>query len=226
MLDRYQLAGVIASWWGDIQYDVKTLALHGFPGVVEAWLTTIEAAFADDDEDDGRDKAKHDAEKRKAREHRVVPALIPDYLEALDEAESRRADLDAQVKALSAKPEDEDSDEDSSAETPDPAELKQLKADLAAAKSSLRRLERDFLNRLQTAATALDTDSTESLVLSILCSDLRDRLEGDVAIECRALVDRYRAWGDKYAITLRALEIARDEAAVRLSGYLKDLGYG
>ena len=126
MLDRYQLAGVIASWWGDIQYDVKTLALHGFSGVVEAWLTTIEAAFADDDEDDGRDKQKREAEKRKAREHRVVPALIPDYLEALDEAESRRADLDAQVKALTAKPEDDESDDDASTETPDPAELKQL----------------------------------------------------------------------------------------------------
>ena len=46
------MAGVIASWWGDIQYDVKTLALHGFPGVVEGWLTTIEAAFADDDDDE------------------------------------------------------------------------------------------------------------------------------------------------------------------------------
>ena len=91
MLDQYQLAGVIASWWGDIQYDIKTLAFHGFNGVVQGWLTTIEAAFAEDEEDDARDKQKREAEKRKAREHRVVPAMLPDYLTALEEAEARRA---------------------------------------------------------------------------------------------------------------------------------------
>src|SRR5262249_27645498 len=100
MLDRFQLAGVIASWWGDVQYDIKTLAFHRFSGVVQGWLTTLEAAFAEDeDEDEARDKQKRVAEKRKAREHRIVPVLIPDYLNALDEAEARRADLEAQIKA-------------------------------------------------------------------------------------------------------------------------------
>ena len=103
--------------------------------------------------------------------------------------------------------------------------MKQLRADLAAAKSALRRLEKDFLNRLQAAATALDADSTESLVLNVLHADLRDRLDADTAIGRRALVDRYRTWADKYAITLRALESSRDEAAARLNAYLKDLGY-
>ena len=28
VLDRFQLAGVIASWWGDVQYDIRTLAFH------------------------------------------------------------------------------------------------------------------------------------------------------------------------------------------------------
>ena len=105
VLDRYQLAGVIASWWGDVQYDVRTLAFHRFSGVVQGWLTTIEAAFADD-EDEVRDKQKRAAEKRKAREHRVVPVLIPDYLTALEEAEARRADLDAQLKAATAAPDE------------------------------------------------------------------------------------------------------------------------
>lgn len=221
MLDKYQLAGVIASWWGDIQYDVKTLALHGFHGVVEGWLTTIEAAFTDDDEDDGRDKQRRDAEKRKAREHRVVPALIPDYLEALDEAESSRTDLEAQVKAL-ATPADED---DASTEVANPAESRRLKADLVTTKSTLKRLEKDFFARLQTAAAQLDSESEELLVLDVLRSDLRDRLGADIAVDRRHLISLYRVWADKYAITLRSLESARDEAAVRLNRYLKDLGY-
>ena len=40
VLDRYQLAGVIASWWGDVQYDIRTLAYRKFSGVVQGWLTT------------------------------------------------------------------------------------------------------------------------------------------------------------------------------------------
>src|ERR1035437_8305652 len=66
-----------------------------------------------------RDKQHLDAEKRRAREHGAVPLLIPDYLNALEKAEARRADLDAQYKAATAKPaaDEEDADDDVSAET-------------------------------------------------------------------------------------------------------------
>src|SRR5262249_14315850 len=93
--DRYPLARVIAAWWGDVQYDMKALAHHGFHGVVQGWYTTIEAAF-EVDEDDPRDKSRVAAEKRRARQHGAVPLLIPDYLTALEEVEGRKANLDAQ----------------------------------------------------------------------------------------------------------------------------------
>jgi type I restriction enzyme M protein len=222
VLDRYQLAGVIASWWGDIQYDVKTLAFHGFNGVVQGWLTTIDAAFSEDEEGDPRDKQKREAEKRKSREHRVVPALLPEYLTALEEAEARRADLDAQVKALTATP---DEDDDTSAETPDPAELKTLKAGLTDARRDLKRLEKEFLTRLKTAAAKLDANSEQVLVRSVLLADLQDRLAAEVGLGRRALIDRYRTWAEKYAVTLRDLEGQRDASAAQLDGYLKELGY-
>ena len=77
VLDRFELAGIVAAWWGEAQYDIKTLGLHGFEGVVEGWLTTIESAFElDEEEVEYWDKQKIAAEKRKARDHRVVPALI------------------------------------------------------------------------------------------------------------------------------------------------------
>ncbi|MGA2830498.1 MAG: class I SAM-dependent DNA methyltransferase [Streptosporangiaceae bacterium] len=63
VLDRFQLSGVIASWWGGVQYDVRALAAHGFSGVIQGWLTTIEAAFGEDDDEDVRDKQKRAAER-------------------------------------------------------------------------------------------------------------------------------------------------------------------
>ena len=112
VLDRYQLAGVIASWWGGVQYDFNTLAYRKFSGVVQSWLTTIEAAFDRRTRRRSRTSSAWRAEKRRAREHAVVPHLLPDYLSALEEAEARRADLDAQVKAATAKPAEDDEDED------------------------------------------------------------------------------------------------------------------
>ena len=222
MLDRFQLAGVIASWWGDVQYDIKTLAFHRFSGVVQGWLTTIEAAFSED-EDEVRDKQKRAAEKRKAREHRVVPVLIPAYLNAFDEAEARRTDLEAQVKAATAPPDEDEGDV--SAETLSPEGLKWLKSDLAEAKHRVKQLEREFLDRLKQGVARLKPESEEALVCRILKADLQDRLDAEVAAGRRSLADRYRIWAAKYAVTLRALESERDAAGARLDAYLRELGY-
>jgi type I restriction enzyme M protein len=223
VLDRFQLAGVIASWWGEVQYDVRTLAFHRFSGVVQGWLTTIEAAFAEDDEDQVRDKQRRNAEKRRAREHRVVPELIPDYLNALEEAEARRIELDAQVKKATADPEDDEAAEPE--ETLSPAELKKLKADLTDAKRQVKRLEAEFIERLRQAVGRLQAESEEALVLRILRSDLLERLDAKVAAGRRALIDRYLIWADKYAVTLPDLETERADASACVHTYLKNLGY-
>ncbi|CAG0960503.1 hypothetical protein ARNL5_00874, partial [Anaerolineae bacterium] len=36
LLDRFQVAGVVASWWGDVQNDLGAAAAHGFVGLVDA----------------------------------------------------------------------------------------------------------------------------------------------------------------------------------------------
>jgi type I restriction enzyme M protein len=225
-LDRYQLAGVIASWWGDVQYDIRTLSYRAFSGVVQGWLTTIEAAF-ETDEDDARDKQRLAAEKRRAREHSAVPLLIPDYLTALEEAEARKADLDAQVKAATAKPdEDEEDPEDDVFEQGVSAlELKKLRADLAEAKREIKHLENDFLTRLRARVTSLDADTEELLVRHILKADLTKRLEAQFASGPRVLYNRYRKWATKYAVPLLELESKRSAAEATFSAYLKDLGY-
>jgi type I restriction enzyme M protein len=71
------------------------------------------------------------AEKRRAREHGAVPLLVPDYLNALEKAGAHRADLEAQYKAATAKPseDEEEPDDDVSAETLSPTDANQGWAD-------------------------------------------------------------------------------------------------
>ena len=91
MKDSGQLAGVIVRWWNTNQYDLRTLVAHGFTGVVDGWVTTITTAMEDSD-------AKADP-----LDHKLVPELLPSYLEELAAIEARRAELDAQIKAGAAR---------------------------------------------------------------------------------------------------------------------------
>ncbi|MEU4323889.1 type I restriction-modification system subunit M [Nonomuraea dietziae] len=227
ILDRFELAGVVAAWWGEAQYDIKTLGLNGFEGVVEGWLTTIESAFAlDEEEVEYWDKQKITAEKRKARDHRVVPALIPDYLAELDEAEAAYAELNAQLKAAIAKPSEEDEEADEPAEDQlSEAEIKALKSRTASAKKKVSTLEEHFLPRLRMAVGALDESSQRDLVLGVLRQQLSTRLESRTATARRLFETAFRTWADKYAVTLHELETQRATASARLDAYLKELGY-
>jgi len=227
VLDGYQLAGVAASWWGESQYDLMTLSYHKFSGVVQGWLTTIEAAFDPDDEDETRDKQRTAAEKRRAREHSAVPQLIPDYLDALEKAEAKRSDLEAQMKAATAKPgsEDEAEPDDLFEEGISAAELKQLRADLAVARRDVKRLEDQFLIRLKSMIVSLDANSEERLVRGVLKADLTRRLEAAFDTGPRALADRYRTWAEKYAVPLDELQTQQSMAETAFSGYLRELGY-
>ncbi|WP_030918530.1 type I restriction-modification system subunit M [Streptosporangium amethystogenes] len=230
VLDRFELAGIVAAWWGEAQYDIKTLGLNGFEGVVEGWLTTIESVFElDEEEVEYWDKQRLAAEKRKARDHRVVPALIPDYLAELEAAEAAYAELNAQYKAATAKPseEDEEADEpDESAEDQlSEAELKDLKARTAAARKKVGTLENHFLPRLRMAVGTLDADARRDLVIGVLRSQLTSRLESRTATARRLAEAAFRTWADKYAVTLRDLEAQREAATARLENYLKELGY-
>src|SRR5690606_6118698 len=47
LLDRFRVSGVIATWWGEVQNDLKTIAARGFKGLIEAWETSILTAMED-----------------------------------------------------------------------------------------------------------------------------------------------------------------------------------
>ncbi|MBT2526173.1 SAM-dependent DNA methyltransferase [Streptomyces sp. ISL-99] len=79
---------------------------------------------------------------------------------------------------------------------------------------------------LTRAREALKTEEAErEVVLGILRADLAATLDGHVGRGRRELVTAYRTWEDKYAVSLRDIEARRAEAAAKLEGFLKELGY-
>ncbi|MEU0622911.1 class I SAM-dependent DNA methyltransferase [Streptomyces rubiginosohelvolus] len=220
-LDRFQLSGAVASWWGSVQYDIRTLAYHQFSGVVQGWLATIQTAFADDDAA-VLNAQRQAVAKRKAREHPLVPYVLADYLNELEEAENLRAELDTKVKALTTASED-DSDE---VEEADPVVLKRLRTQLTAAKSKVRKLEATFVDELGRGIREIHKAETEAdLVIRILKADLSRRLNTRVTTGRRALISQYSGWAAKYAVPLPELEAQRAATATRINNVLRELGY-
>jgi type I restriction enzyme M protein len=103
-LDRFKLAGVIATWWTDTLPDLKTLMEHGFAGVIEGWIDAIADAVEDDD---------NAGPTFDPFAHKLVLRTMSDYLEDIAKAKAEIARLKGAKEAFeqSNAPEDPDEEE-------------------------------------------------------------------------------------------------------------------
>jgi type I restriction enzyme M protein len=213
LLNVYQVEGIIASWWNEVQFELKALAATGFNGLVDGWVTFIQDALQDEDAAGGRFDPL---------EHKLVKHLLADYLEEVQAMEARQADLKGQIDAAKGTDEDEGGDE---AEGPTEEEIKALKRQLAAVKKDLKRLMDQVSQRLVKGYKALGSAEVQALVLDILREDLANQLERYIATHRTEVVAAFQTWWDKYRVTLGELEAARDAARSKLEGFLVELGY-
>ena len=212
VLDRFQLAGVIVRWWNTNQYDLRTLVAHGFTGVVDGWVTTITTALEDSDAKTG------------LLDHKLVPELLPSYLEELSMVETYRAELDARIRAATATNAEDDEPSDVE-DALSPAELAALKKDLAAVKKQQRAMQQEFITKLGKARAELTAAQERDLVLRLAKKDVTVHLGVYVAGHRQQIVAALENWWDKYVPSLTQIEADRDVASVKLAGFLKDLGY-
>jgi type I restriction enzyme M protein len=213
LLDRFQVAGVIARWWGDTQNDLKTIAARGFIGLVESWEASILNAL----EDKG--------EKGAGFSHKLVKRLLPEYLADVEDLLGREASLDSSVKAASGGNDEDELEGEEVAEEVSEDELKATKKELASVKKELKRLQKDFIVQLQKARSQLDEASARELVMGIFETALRTIVDGYAASERDRVVAALETWWDKYRITFSAIEDRRDSAADRVRAYMTELGY-
>ncbi|MFN9622503.1 MAG: N-6 DNA methylase, partial [Cyanobacteriota bacterium] len=214
LLDRFQVAGAVATWWGEVVFDLKGLVAGGFGGVVESWVTTILTAL-----EEGGGKGT-------PLDHKLVKKLLPQFLGEIAEAEGRVAELDGTIKAATASGDEEDGEGEADEEEGlSESEIRALKKDLSAEKAKLKALIRGFEDRLEEAQAELSPEQAEALVLAILRDDLQQELERRVVARRQKLVAVVESWWEKYRVTLREIEGERGWAQARLDGFLRELGY-
>jgi type I restriction enzyme M protein len=211
LLDRFQLAGVIVRWWNANQYDLRTLVAHGFTGVVDGWVTNITTAI--EESDTGADPI----------DHKLVPELLPSFLEELTAIEARRAELDGQIKA--AVPMADDGEEPDADEALSPAELAAFKKDLVGIKKQQKAIQHEFITKLGKARAELTAPQERDLVLRLAKNDVVGHLDAYVATGRQRVITALENWWEKYAVPLPQIEAERDAATAKLAECLKVLGY-
>jgi type I restriction enzyme M protein len=212
LLDPFAIRGIVASWWGASLPDLKALATHGYQGLIEAWITTVLDALAEE-------KAKVNP-----LDHKAARALLPEYLDKLAGLEGEVAELDSTVKAATASNGEEEGDEPAE-EAASPTELKKLKSKLMATRKRLKAEKAAFADRLAAASTTLDDTSARQIVLGALEHDLLAEANGRITRHRRAVIAAFEMWWDKYQMPLSVLGTERETAAATLAGFLKELGY-
>jgi type I restriction enzyme M protein len=214
LLDRFQVAGVIARWWDDIQFDLRALIAGGFSAVIDGWVTTITTGLEDEN-------AKDDP-----LDHHFVRLVLPKYLAELGAAEAHCAQLDATVKTATATPgEDDENGEDEDEDAISPSELAALKKELRAAKKAVKTLKEEFVDKLVTARAGLSPDQVQGLVLAVAHTRLGDHLDTYVARHRQLVAAALENWWNKYAVPLTAIESDYDAAMAAMAGFIKTLGY-
>ena len=217
VLGRFQVRGIVAGFWDDAKYEFMTLMARGAKGVVDAWRTSIQAAMDDEQSKD------------QPFEHKLVKFLMADFVDAHAVLETRKAELDSQIKAaMASKSASEDGDEAEAADDEpavDEAQIKVLKTQLVALKKEIKTLEQGFTVRLNSAVDVLDEKKAADLLLTILRNDMEAILVRCIDAHRQQVVIAFENWWDKYRVTLAAIERERDTAAKTLQVFLQGLGY-
>lgn len=222
LLDRFKVAGVIATWWNEKKFDLKTLIAQGFGGLVDGWVDTIEATM---EENRGNYFDLSDDP--------LVTRLIPDYLDELEQARQDIVRLEQEKEAFEIGGngnDDADDTSDDEGEKPNyskelKARIKELKNEIKEAKKRFKELQRKFIKRLREAREALSDSECQGLVLDILNEKLSGHLESYVTAHRQEVIAAVENWWDKYRVTLRDIEGARGNAAIALSEFSRELGY-
>jgi type I restriction enzyme M protein len=213
MLDRFQVAGVVASWWNAIQYDLKTLTAQSFYGLVDSWIASLRAAMEGEERQNSDDPL----------EHPLVQHLLPEYLDKLAALEAAVADLKAQIAEAEREPDEDEEGEEEKHLSPD--ETRALRRELRTRRNELKVLQGELLARLDAARAALEPDEAQVLVLEIEQKRLATELERYATAQRQKIIATVENWWDKYRVSLREIESERETATVRLKGFAGELGY-
>jgi type I restriction enzyme M protein len=211
LLDRFEVEGIIASWWNEVQYDLKALAAQGFEGLVDSWIATIEAEFEADGSKVGEGLLGYP----------LLKVLLADYLDELANLETKRADLEGKIAVIGGSRNERGNDEFELTEY----EEKELKKKARALKSEAKETKGNLVKRMHDARRNFAADDLTAIVRSVLFIPLSQGVTSRVNARREMIVQAATGIYERYSISLSSLEVNRESAKDELGRTLQMIGY-
>ena len=213
LLTPFQVAGVIASWWDDNKYNLKTLAASGWQELLNGWIQNATGDDSDSSTTGGIDR------------DRLLNALAPKAMAQLQTLEESRAELEAQLSELEGDPDTEVDENDPLEAARNAAQAKKVKKTLTDNKKAHKATLAQAIASLQATADAMTDQDRQQIALTFMRENLDTALTRAVTAHRNRIVTTLEGWHDKYHTSLREMEQERDAAATQLDGFLRELGY-
>jgi type I restriction enzyme M protein len=245
LLGRYKIAGVIASWWNESQYDLRTVANLGFPGLIDSWMNTVHSALEDSKE---RKQEKSKKEKKGLSNgeridfilsHKLITRLLPEYVQQIADTKDMLADLEQQKEAfepgkLSEQSGDSENDtlledeltEDEASEGRTRNYARELETQLALLTEKLRKQEeriKELKQKLKGSQKGKGHVQAHTLFADVVTPEAEfANLEGEIAPARQEIAALEKALAPYYAIRDK-LSAARKRQQELLDNLLKTL---
>ena len=207
-MDRFEAAGMAATWWEESFHELQTAASRGWKAVIEAWLTTAEASQGEKNAPD-------------LAEQTAIKLLAGPQLASRAELAAALASLDVQIKADEAAGNGAEPDDAG----PSPAEIKEMKSERTEVKKNLKAIDASLLATARMVLNEMPAATAPPQAIGVLHSRIERLVTDHLADIERDTVAWYDNLVNKYATTLRDLDAARDTAAAQLETHLRRLGY-
>jgi type I restriction enzyme M protein len=237
LLDRYKIAGVIANWWNESQYDLKTVASQGFPGLIDGWISTIKSALGD-----GEGKGLSNGLRLDfVLNHKLIVRLLPEYLERIVETKAALAELEQQKEAYERGElfdqsdlerfgillDEESADEDTGKKEERGRNIaRELETQLTQLKQSMRKEERrvqELQRKLKGSRAAKTNAEPQALFADVLTLETElANLEAELALRREEIAVLEQSLSP-YRETKEKLNTVREQLQVLLDSLLKRL---
>ena len=209
ILDKYEVAGVLARWWRLVHWDLHTLTQGGAIALIEGWSQSYLATLGDVE---NKDLPLSEVEEG------VRNALIPTYANDLAQAQSTELQRNAEIQIL-------DYGDDWESMTPEDRKLEQQGSKVVATDKRVLKAERkmlnDYVKQMEKGATIKSGISIAKLKKEGMENEA---LEAEIQVEenktriavIDAELEEIQQWQDRY----KELSNQRKDAKARI----KELG--
>lgn len=243
LLDKFQIRGAFAEFSNTLATDFKSVAASGwnadlipaeeilsaqFPEVLKeleetrSRIAELQGLFEAARGDEGDEQEEIDLDT-----HEFDPDLpvLPKAL--IDAIKARKKELSAELKTVKKSDPTRAKELDSEITVLDNLMAKHaaLEDELKTAKQTVKAIERTRDQLVDKARDEISDADAERLILERWMKTLAHSFEDRVQAHLTQLVAKVELLWSKYAVTLKDIQAKRNDAADKLSKFLKELGY-